>query len=92
VSWQRGSSIGVGEDGPTHQPIEQVAMLRSIPNLRVIRPADANEVTEAWRMAVARTDGPTALILTRQKLPVLSRTGTGPAAGTRRGAYVLHGE
>jgi transketolase len=83
-------SIGVGEDGPTHQPIEQLAMLRSIPNVRVIRPADANETSEAWRMALGRTDGPTAIILTRQKLPVLDRSRLAPAAGARRGGYVLH--
>jgi transketolase len=83
-------SIGVGEDGPTHQPIEQLAMLRSIPNVTVIRPADANETAEAWRMALSRTDGPTAIVLTRQKLPVLDRTVLAPAAGTRQGGYVLH--
>jgi len=83
-------SIGVGEDGPTHQPIEQLAMLRSIPNVTVIRPADANETAEAWRMALSRTDGPTAIVLTRQKLPVLDRAVLAPAAGTQQGGYVLH--
>lgn len=83
-------SIGVGEDGPTHQPIEQLAMLRSIPNVRVIRPGDANETSEAWRLALGRTDGPTAIILTRQKLPVLDRSSLAPAAGARRGGYILH--
>jgi transketolase len=83
-------SIGVGEDGPTHQPIEQLAMLRSIPDLTVIRPADATETAEAWRMALERTDGPTALVLTRQKLPVLDRVSLAPAAETRRGGYVLY--
>jgi transketolase len=83
-------SIGLGEDGPTHQPIEHLAMLRSIPNLTVIRPADATETAEAWRMALSRTDGPTAIVLTRQKLPVLDRAVLAPAAGTRRGGYVLY--
>jgi transketolase len=83
-------SIGVGEDGPTHQPIEQLAMLRSIPNVTVIRPADANETAEAWRMALGRSDGPTAIILTRQKLPVLDRKTLAPAEFARRGGYVLH--
>ncbi len=82
-------SIGLGEDGPTHQPIEQLAMLRAMPNLVVFRPADASETVEAWRSAVARRDGPTLLALTRQKLPVLDRTALGPASGTARGAYVL---
>jgi transketolase len=82
-------SIGLGEDGPTHQPVEHLAMLRAMPNLVVLRPADANETIEAWRVAVARTDGPTLLALTRQKLPVLDRTALGAAGGTARGAYVL---
>jgi transketolase len=82
-------SIGVGEDGPTHQPIEQLAMLRCIPNLTVIRPGDATETAEAWRAALERTEGPTALVLTRQKVPVLDRTSLAPATGTRRGGYVL---
>ncbi len=82
-------SIGLGEDGPTHQPIEQLAMLRATPNVAVIRPADANETVEAWRVAVARTDGPTVLALSRQKLPILDRSRLGPAEGTRRGGYVL---
>jgi transketolase len=82
-------SIGVGEDGPTHQPVEHLAMLRAIPNLTVIRPADATETVEAWRAAIERTDGPTVLVLTRQKLPVLDRGTLGGAAGTRRGGYVL---
>jgi transketolase len=83
-------SIGLGEDGPTHQPIEHLAMLRAIPNLSLIRPGDAAETAEAWRMAIERTDGPTALVLTRQKLPVPDRAGLGPAAGTRLGGYVLY--
>jgi len=82
-------SIGVGEDGPTHQPVEHLAMLRAIPNLAVIRPADATEAVEAWRAAIERTDGPTVLVLTRQKLPVLDRTTLGSAAGVGRGGYVL---
>ena len=67
-------SIGLGEDGPTHQPIEQIMNLRAVPNLTVIRPADAGEAVEAWKAALLKHDGPTALIFTRQNLPVLSRT------------------
>jgi transketolase len=79
-------SIGVGEDGPTHQPIEQLAMLRAIPNLTVIRPAGANETLEAWKIAVTRQAGPTALTLTRQSVPTLNE----PNGLVERGAYVLH--
>jgi transketolase len=82
-------SIGLGEDGPTHQPVEHLAMLRSIPNLVVLRPADATETVEAWRVAMERLDGPTVLVLTRQKLPVLDRAALAPAEGVRRGGYVL---
>lgn len=82
-------SIGLGEDGPTHQPIEQLASLRSIPNLVVIRPADANEVAQAWRIALRRKNGPVALALTRQGLPVLDRSALGPAASVARGGYIL---
>jgi transketolase len=82
-------SIGLGEDGPTHQPVEHLAALRAIPNLVVIRPADANEVTEAWKIAVSRRHGPTALILTRQVIPVLDRTIYAPSDGLKKGAYVL---
>ncbi|HWA15122.1 MAG TPA: transketolase, partial [Gemmatimonadales bacterium] len=82
-------SIGLGEDGPTHQPIEQLAMLRATPNVTVIRPADANETVEAWKAAVSRTDGPTVLALSRQKLPILDRAKLAPASGVRQGAYVL---
>ncbi len=82
-------SIALGEDGPTHQPVEQIASLRAMPNMTVIRPADANETIEAWRVAVRHTSGPVGLVLTRQKLPVLDRTTLAPAAGTARGAYVL---
>ncbi|HSE54001.1 MAG TPA: transketolase [Gemmatimonadales bacterium] len=83
-------SIGLGEDGPTHQPIEHLAMLRSIPNMTVIRPGDAAETAEAWRMALEHREGPTALVLTRQKLPVPDRSGLAPASGARRGGYVLY--
>jgi transketolase len=82
-------SIGLGEDGPTHQPIEQLASLRAMPHLDVIRPADANEVAEAWRMAVDRTHNPVALVLTRQNVPVLDRSRYASAEGARRGGYVL---
>ena len=78
-------SIGVGEDGPTHQPVEQLASLRSIPNLAVLRPADANETAAAWQIALERGNAPTALVLTRQKLPILPRN----FAGAGRGAYVV---
>jgi transketolase len=82
-------SIGVGEDGPTHQPIEHLAALRGIPNLWVLRPADANETAEAYRIAMRRNDGPVAIILTRQKTPTFDRSKLGPVAGVSRGAYVL---
>jgi transketolase len=82
-------SIGLGEDGPTHQPVEQLASLRAIPGLDVIRPADANEVAEAWRVALDRTHQPVALVLTRQEVPVLDRSRYASAAGLRRGGYVL---
>ena len=82
-------SIGVGEDGPTHQAVEQVAALRAIPNLVVIRPADANETVAAWKLALERSDGPTALALTRQKLPVLDVQKYPIAGGVPRGAYIL---
>jgi len=85
-------SIGVGEDGPTHQPIEHLLSLRSIPGLTVIRPADATETSLAWRSALSRRNGPTALVLTRQKLPVLHRntsTGLQHVSGVAMGGYVL---
>lgn len=82
-------SIALGEDGPTHQPVEQIASLRAMPNMLVLRPADANETVEAWRVALQHTGGPVGLVLTRQKLPVLDRAKLAPAAGTARGAYVL---
>ena len=82
-------SIGVGEDGPTHQPIEQLCALRAIPQLIVIRPADANEVAEAWRVIMEQTHHPVALILSRQALPTFDRAKYAPAAGLRKGGYVL---
>jgi transketolase len=82
-------SVWVGEDGPTHQPIEHVMSLRLIPNLMVIRPGDANEVREAWKAALLNRTGPTALILTRQNLPTVDRTVFAPAEGLHQGAYVL---
>jgi transketolase len=82
-------SIGVGEDGATHQPVEQLASLRSIPNLTVIRPCDANEVAEAWRITVKSNNGPVALILSRQNVPVLDRKTYTDATGLSRGAYIL---
>jgi len=82
-------SIGVGEDGPTHQPVEQLLSLRAIPGLITIRPCDANEVAEAWRLTLALRHEPVALVLTRQALPTLDRTKYGPASGLAKGAYVL---
>jgi transketolase len=82
-------SIGVGEDGPTHQPIEQLASLRAIPGLMTLRPADANEVVEAWRVIMQLRHEPVALMLTRQPLPTFDRSKVAPAAGVARGAYVL---
>ena len=82
-------SIAVGEDGPTHEPVEQLASLRAIPNLTVIRPADANETAVAWQLAIESVDAPVALILTRQSLPTLDRKKYASAAGVRHGAYVL---
>lgn len=82
-------SIGLGEDGPTHQPIEQLAMLRSIPGMLVLRPADATETVEAWRAVIGHRSGPAVLVLTRQKVPILDRTRLAPADGVARGGYVL---
>src|SRR5687768_5756578 len=82
-------SVGLGEDGPTHQPIEHLASLRALPNLVLIRPADANEVTEAWKFAINHRDRPVALALTRQNLPILDRSVTAPAKGLEKGAYIL---
>lgn len=82
-------SIGVGEDGPTHQPIEQLVALRAIPGLLVLRPADANEVVEAWRLIMQLQHEPAALVLSRQALPTLDRTRYASASGLRKGAYIL---
>jgi transketolase len=82
-------SIGLGEDGPTHQPVEQLAALRAIPDIIVLRPCDANEVVEAWKIAINRSGGPTLMALTRQKVPILDRNTYSPASGLARGAYVL---
>jgi transketolase len=82
-------SIGVGEDGPTHQPVEQLASLRAIPGFMVLRPADANEVTEAWKVIMQLRHEPAALVLTRQALPTIDRTKYAPASGVAKGAYVL---
>lgn len=83
-------SIALGEDGPTHQPVEHLSSLRAMPNLFVLRPCDANETREAWCLALRRADGPTALIFTRQDLPTLDRASLGAAEGLHRGAYVLY--
>jgi transketolase len=82
-------SIGLGEDGPTHQPVEQLAGLRAMPHLDVIRPADANEVTEAWKVALNRTHNPVAMVMTRQNVPVFDRSKYASAEGVQRGGYVL---
>lgn len=82
-------SIGVGEDGPTHQPVEHLASLRAIPGLITIRPADANEVVEAWRVIMTLRHEPVALILSRQPLPTLDRSKYAPASGLAKGAYIL---
>jgi transketolase len=82
-------SIGLGEDGPTHQPIEQLAALRAMPNMVVLRPGDANEVVEAYRVIMQRTHGPVSLVLTRQAIPTLDRSKYAPATGVAKGAYVL---
>jgi len=82
-------SIAVGEDGPTHEPVEHLTSLRAIPNLVVLRPADANETSEAWKAAIRRRNGPTVMLFTRQNLPTLDRQEYAPASGLQRGAYVL---
>jgi transketolase len=82
-------SIGLGEDGPTHQPIEQLATLRATPHFTVIRPADANEAAEAWRVTAEHMVGPVALVLSRQKVPTLDRNVYAPASGLTHGAYIL---
>ncbi len=82
-------SVGLGEDGPTHQPIEHLAAMRAVPNLTVIRPADANEAREAWKAAMINGHSPTAIVCSRQKLPIVDRTKCPPAEGLHKGAYVL---
>jgi transketolase len=82
-------SIALGEDGPTHQPVEQLIGLRAVPNLVTFRPADANEVSEAWRVIIALKDAPACLALTRQPLPTLDRSRYAPASGVARGGYIL---
>jgi len=82
-------SIGVGEDGPTHQPVEQLASLRAMPNMLVLRPGDANEVTEAYKIAIQHTHGPSTLVFSRQPMPTIDRTKYAPASGVAKGAYVL---
>jgi len=82
-------SIAVGEDGPTHQPVEQLMNLRAVPNLSVIRPADAAETAQAWQAALARREGPTALVFTRQNIPQLDRRELAPATGLHKGGYIL---
>jgi transketolase len=82
-------SVGLGEDGPTHQPIEQLMSLRAMPNFTLFRPGDANETVYAWRAALENRSGPTGLVLTRQKIPVLDRARYAPAEGTLRGAYTV---
>ncbi|HEY7446574.1 MAG TPA: transketolase C-terminal domain-containing protein, partial [Vicinamibacterales bacterium] len=82
-------SVALGEDGPTHQPVEQLASLRAMPNMMILRPSDATETVEAWRVALQHRDGPVGLVLTRQKLPVLDRKALASASGLAQGAYVL---
>jgi transketolase len=85
-------SIGLGEDGPTHQPIEHLASLRATPNVNVIRPADANETAIAWKSAIQKDDGPSLLVLTRQNLPTVDRSKYAPVSGAEKGAYILKKE
>src|SRR5258707_8553174 len=82
-------SIGLGEDGPTHQPVEQLASLRAMPNMLVLRPGDANEAVEAYKVILQHTHGPCTLVLSRQAVPTLDRTKYAPASGVAKGAYVL---
>jgi transketolase len=82
-------SIGLGEDGPTHQPIEHLASLRAMPNILVLRPADANEVSWAWKAALKHKDGPSLIVLTRQSLPTFERTKNNDASAVEKGAYIL---
>jgi len=85
-------SIGLGEDGPTHQPVEHLASLRAMPNLTIIRPADANETAYAWRAAIKRKNGPTMLVLSRQKIPIFDRNQFESATGVLNGAYIISKE
>jgi transketolase len=89
IHWFTHDSIGLGEDGPTHQPVEQLASLRAMPGLNVIRPCDANEVAEAWRVIMPLRHEPAALVLTRQDVPTLDRERYASAEGLARGGYVL---
>jgi transketolase len=89
IHWFTHDSIGLGEDGPTHQPVEQLASLRAMPGLNVIRPCDANEVAEAWRVMMRQKHQPSALVLSRQNVPILDRSKYAPAEGLERGGYVL---
>jgi transketolase len=89
VHWFSHDSIGLGEDGPTHQPVEQLASLRAMPGMNLIRPCDGNEVAEAWQVMLQQRHQPTCLVLTRQDVPVLDRGKYAPADGLRRGGYVL---
>jgi transketolase len=82
-------SIGVGEDGPTHEPVEQIASLRAMPNMLVLRPGDANEVVEVWKIAIQQTHRPATLVLSRQAMPTFDRTKYAPASGVAKGAYIL---
>src|SRR3989454_8771053 len=82
-------SIGLGEDGPTHQPVEQLASLRAMPNMLIVRPGDANEVVEAYKIILQHRHGPSTLVLTRQAMPTFDRTKYAPASGVAKGAYVL---
>jgi transketolase len=82
-------SIGLGEDGPTHQPVEHLASLRAMPNMWTVRPGDANEVVEAWKLALTRQDGPVTMVLSRQDVPTFDRTKTGPVSGVQKGGYIL---
>jgi transketolase len=82
-------SISMGEDGPTHQPVEQLASLRAMPGVLDLRPADANEIREAWRVLLPMTDRPVALVLGKQEVPVIDRARYGPASGLARGGYIL---
>src|SRR5208337_3913872 len=82
-------SIGVGEDGPTHEPVEQLAAYRAMPNMLVFRPGDANEVVEAYKVAITHMHGPSTLVFSRQAMPTFDRTKYGPVSGVAKGGYVL---